>query len=109
MIRRRWSMTNEVAPEAMKSVQVIKVVVRSASAKTRTGNVNSLEKAGLGERDDVWTGAVPLYEVLGEPVGSGYCPDRPMQEGLVDWRMRRNEKEKSYAGTAAQPLIDGKK
>ena len=58
-------MVNVVAVEAMKQVQVIKVVVRSASAKIRTNNLNGLEKAGLGERDDVWTGAIPLYEVLG--------------------------------------------
>jgi hypothetical protein len=84
-------------------------MVRSASAKIRTNNVNSLEKAGLGERDDVWTGAVPLYEVLGEPVESGYCPDRPIQKGLVDWKTRRNEEERTYAETAAQPIIDSNK
>lgn len=109
MIRRRWSMTNEVAPEAMKSVQVIKVVVRSASAKIRTGNVNSLEKAGLGERNDVWTGALPVYEVLGMPVESGYCPDRKVQSGVMDWRERRNEEERAYAEMAAQPLEESRK
>ncbi|PQE29256.1 flavin-nucleotide-binding protein [Rutstroemia sp. NJR-2017a BBW] len=103
MVRRRWSSVNEVAPEAMKKVQVIKVVVRSASAKIRATNINGLEKAGLGTRDDVWTGAIPLYEVLGEPVQSGYCPERPMQKELVEWKDRRNEEERSYAEEAAKP------
>jgi hypothetical protein len=103
MVRRRWSSVNEVAPEAMKKVQVIKVVVRSASAKIRATNINGLEKAGLGTRDDVWTGAIPLYEVLGEPVQSGYCPERPMQKELVEWKDRRNEEERLYAEEAAKP------
>ncbi|KAF7909186.1 uncharacterized protein EAE98_012265 [Botrytis deweyae] len=107
MIRRRWSQTNPVASEAMKSVQVIKVVVRSASAKIRTGNVESLERGGLGERDDVWTGALPLYEVLGEPVQSAYCDDRKVQEGVVDWMERRNGEERRYAEEKAIPLTLG--
>lgn len=103
MVRRRWSSVNEVAPEAMKKVQVIKVVVRSATAKIRATNINGLEKAGLGTRDDVWTGAIPLYEVLGEPVQSGHCPERPMQKELVEWKDRRNEEEQLYAEEAAKP------
>lgn len=68
----------------------------------RAANINGLEKAGLGERDDVWTGVFPLYEVLGEPVESGYTPERPLQRGLVDWQARRNEGEKAYAESVAQ-------
>ncbi|TGO89932.1 hypothetical protein BPOR_0086g00020 [Botrytis porri] len=107
MIRRRWSQTNPVAPEAMKSVQVIKVVVRSASAKIRAGNEESLERGGLGERGDVWTGALPLYEVLGEPVQSVYCGDREVQEGVLDWREKRNREERRYAEENAIPLTVG--
>jgi len=102
MCRRRWSSVNEVAPEAMKSVQIIKVVVRTASAKIRATNINGLEKAGFGERDDVWTGVIPLYEVLGEPADSGYFPERPVQKELVDWKNERNDRERKYAELVAQ-------
>lgn len=102
MSRRRWSATNDVAPEAMKSIQVIKVVIRSASAKVRAANINGLEKAGLGQRDDVWTGVLPVYETLGDPVESGYCPERPVQKQVVEWREKRNETEREYAEGVAR-------
>lgn len=54
------------------------------------------------ERDDIYTGVYPLYEVLGEPVESGYSPGRPVQEHLEEWRQRRNAEEKEYAIKAAE-------
>lgn len=63
----------------MKTVQVIKVVIRSASAKILAANINGLEKAGIGERNDVHTGVFRLYEILGPPVESGYIPGCPVQ------------------------------
>ena len=101
MCRRRWSSVNEVAAQPMNTVQVIKVVIRSASAKIRAANINGLEKAGLGERDDMYTGVFPLYEVLGDPVASGYTPERPVQQELIDWKLRRNNAEKVYAESVA--------
>lgn len=102
MSRRRWSSTNEVAPEAMKKVQVIKVTIRTASAKIRATNLNGLEKAGFGDRDDVWTGVIPLYEVLGDPVHSGYFPARSVQKEVLEWQRGRNDQEKGYAERVAQ-------
>lgn len=106
MSRRRWSSVNEVAPEAMESISVIKVVIRSASAKIRATSINGLEKAGLGELLDVWTGCVPVFEVLSDLVESGYCPDRPLQREIADWRRKRNDEEKSYAVRVAQAPIE---
>lgn len=106
MIRRRWSSVNKVASEAMHSIQIIKVVVRTASAKVRASNINGLEKAGLGDRDDIWTGVIPLYEVLGNPIESGYGPGRPVQKEVVDWVEKRNAEEKSYAEWAGQVPVD---
>jgi uncharacterized protein len=102
MSRRRWSSVNEVAPEAMKSLQVIKVVIRSASAKTTATNINGLEKAGLGDRNEVWTGVIPVHEVLGDPVESGYQPNRPVQGQITAWIQKRNDAERSYAERVAQ-------
>lgn len=102
MSRRRWSAVNQVAPTAMESIQVIKVVIRSASAKIRATNINGLEKAGLGEKSDVWTGAIPVFEVLGEPVESGYRPGLPVQTQISDWIQRRNDKQRTYSERVAQ-------
>jgi hypothetical protein len=106
MCRRRWSAVNQVSSQAMKSVQIIKVVIRSASAKTRATNINGLEKAGLGDRDDVWTGVIPLYEVLGDAVESEYTPGRPIQNQISSWIQKRNADEKSYAERVAQVPLE---
>ena len=102
MCRRRWSSVNPIAPRAMSSVQVLKVSIRSASAKARATNINGLEREGFGERDDVYTGVVPMYEVLGEPVHSGYHPDRPVQPEMQQWIDTRNRRERDYAEKVAQ-------
>ncbi|KAI9730868.1 MAG: hypothetical protein M1834_005586 [Cirrosporium novae-zelandiae] len=102
MIRRRWSSVSKVSPQAMKSVQIVKVVVRSASAKIRAKNMGIAKPAELGTRDDVYTGVIPLYEVLGEPIDSGYFPERPVQPHLEHWIAERNQTQKDYAVSAAQ-------
>jgi len=103
MIPRRWSNTNEVTPSALKGVQVLKVTVRSASGKVRAKNMGAADnlEAMIG-RDDVYTGVIPLYEVLGTPVESGYFPRRLIQPHLQDWVARRNEDEKTYADSATK-------
>ncbi|KAL1881581.1 hypothetical protein Plec18167_003178 [Paecilomyces lecythidis] len=103
MVRRRWSDTNPVSPTAIKSVQVMRVKIRSASAKVRASNIGSFEPREMGTRADVWTGVVPLYEVLGTPVSSGGFPERGIQEQLEDWRASRNETERGYAEEVAKP------
>ena len=55
----------------------------------------------MGERGDVRTGVLPLYEVLGEPVPSGYGPERGMQREIVEWKERRNREEKAYVEDVA--------
>lgn len=102
MSSKRWSSVNPVSPRAMAAVQVLKVRVQSGSAKIRATNVNGLEKEGFGPREDVYTGVVPLYEVLGDPVGSGYHPARPVQPEIQEWIEKRNRTEKVYAESVAQ-------
>lgn len=103
MIPRRWSSVNPVTPSAIKSVQVLRVRIRSASAKVRAKNMglaDSLEIASI--RDDVFTGVIPLHEVLAKPVESGYSPGRPVQTHLKKWIEERNTSEEMYAKSAAQ-------
>lgn len=103
MIPRRWSNVNEVTPSAMKSVQIMRVTVRSASAKVRAKNMGLADTVDIAAaRDDVYTGVIPVREVLDIPVESGYSPGRPVQAHLNDWIERRNEEEKEYAMKAAQ-------
>lgn len=107
MIPRRWSSVNPVTPSAVKSVQVLKVTIRSASAKVRAKNMglaDSLEVARV--RDDIYTGVIPLHEVLAEPVESGYSPGRPVQEHLEEWIQQRNSDEEKYVKEAARNTAD---
>lgn len=53
-------------------------------------------------RDDIYTGVIPVYEVLGAPVESGYTPGRPVQSHLKQWMHDRNEEEERYAYAVAE-------
>ncbi|KEQ69224.1 hypothetical protein M436DRAFT_17739, partial [Aureobasidium namibiae CBS 147.97] len=98
MIASRWQNTNPTTPSALKSIQVMRVSITSASAKVRAKNMGLADSCDIAaERDDIYTGVYPLYEVLGEPVQSGYSPGRPVQEHLEEWMQRRNAEEKEYA------------
>ena len=103
MIAQRWQNTNSTTPSALKSIQVMRVSITSASAKVRAKNMGLADSCDIAaERDDIYTGVYPLYEVLGDPVESGYSPGRPVQEHLEEWRIRRNAEEKEYAVKAAE-------
>lgn len=73
----RWSGTNTRLPPTkteMTSTQILRVKIDSASAKVREGGPHD-DKADLENRElrGVWTGVVPCWQMMGEPVGSGYC------------------------------------
>jgi nitroimidazol reductase NimA-like FMN-containing flavoprotein (pyridoxamine 5'-phosphate oxidase superfamily) len=103
MISSRWQNTNPTTPSALKSIQVMRVTINSASAKVRAKNMGLADSCDIAaERDDVYTGVFPVYEVLGEPVESGYSPGRPVQEHLEEWRQNRNTEEREYAVRAAE-------
>jgi hypothetical protein len=58
----------------MASTQILRVTIESGSAKVREGGPND-EKCDLENEevlDAVWTGVLPLYEQLGEPVPGPY-------------------------------------
>lgn len=110
MWRGRWGNTYPVSPSAVESVKVIEVQIRAASAKIRTGDTGlfdakvvqeedrvSMQEAGKG----VWSGVVPLFEVLGTPVKSkdieGIGGDEKGLETLQPWLEERNARERTYA------------
>lgn len=111
MARGRWDVTYPVAQSAMKHVQVIEVHIRSASAKVRGANIGDFEpdtvlgKSPGWEQKDVWSGVLPLYEVLGTPVSSGVMGAQGESASALkqveNWRLGRNEASRQYAERVA--------
>lgn len=104
MIRRRWSGTNPVSAEAMKSVQIVKVEISSVSAKVRAAGIGGLEKGHLGAegKSDVWTGVLPVWEQIGEEIESEFNDGRDLQLNIKYWRDERNRAGKAYSEKSAR-------
>ncbi|EXJ83160.1 hypothetical protein A1O1_06779 [Capronia coronata CBS 617.96] len=114
MYRGRWETTYPVLHSAVDKVKVIEVKILSASAKVRTGNIGPFDPTTVTEEEvqkreeqgeGVWSGVVPVYEVLGGSVASSVQGPGGDQRGLTaveEWRDERNRREKEYAETVAQ-------
>ena len=88
----------------MASTTILKVNIVNGSGKIRTGGPHD-EKKDFEKRDlveSVWTGVVPLWETLGEPVigGDGKLKDVPAHVRV--FRNDTNEVNEKYAKTAAE-------
>lgn len=145
IIKSRWTASHLVSPASIRTVQIVEVQILSASAKVRGANIGTFDVGGLmrditgakevespdnpsghdrvGMDQEVWTGVVPLYETLGEPVEStvkvsvyGNVVRRTGEGGglnltakpradevLERWRAELNDRAKTHAVTAAQP------
>lgn len=115
MFRGRWGDTYPVCSSAVSAVKVIKVRIRSASAKIRTGNTGPFDPAKVPEEErarmrqagkGVWSGVLPLFEVLGSPVRSdeieGIGGDEHGLQNVQPWREERNVRERTYAESLGQ-------
>jgi uncharacterized protein len=110
----RW-VNSRVPPNAaeMSSTQILRVKIESGSAKVREG-VPTDERCDL-EDDEVmgrvWTGVVPMYEVLGDPVPGPYNRVPSVPEHVREWRERVNGEGMEYAIEAAgkDAPVPGKK
>lgn len=114
MYRGRWETTYPVLHSAVDKVKVIEVKILSASAKIRSGNIGPFDPTTVTEEEvqkkeahgkGVWSGVVPLYEVLAQPVaGSVEGPggDPRGLKAVEAWRAERNQREREYAESAAQ-------
>jgi hypothetical protein len=108
----RWANTR-VPPNKgeMASTQILRVKVHSGSAKVREG-VPTDERGDLNDEEvmgRVWTGVVPVYEVLGEPVPGPYNRVGDVPEHVREWRERVNEDNVGYATDAASKEAPVKK
>ncbi|UNI18233.1 hypothetical protein JDV02_004512 [Purpureocillium takamizusanense] len=75
VVPQRWHNTRLPPTGAeMQSTSILRVRIASGSAKFRDGGVND-DKHDLEDEDalnKVWTGVVPIYSTMGEPVPSGH-------------------------------------
>ncbi|KAK7183916.1 hypothetical protein DPSP01_011827 [Paraphaeosphaeria sporulosa] len=114
-----WAMqlvTNSVVPERyensrvppdnaeMQSTQILKMRIESASGKVREG-VPEDERKDM-KRDDVldsvWTGVIPVYEKLGEPVGGPYNRVKEVPEHVRRFVDGENARRWTYAVEASR-------
>lgn len=101
----RWRNTR-VPPSKgeMASTQIMRVKVHSGSAKVREG-VPTDERPDVNDDElleRVWTGVVPVYEVLGEPVPGPYNRVLEVPEYVREWRESVGGENERYAVEAAR-------
>jgi uncharacterized protein len=105
VVRDRWCNTR-VPPNAgeMASTQILRIVVQSASSKIREGVPNDefcdLSDEGILSR--VWTGVLPVFEVLGEPIPGPYNRVEKVPEHVIEYRDVVNRGNEEYAIAAGK-------
>ncbi|CAZ82532.1 unnamed protein product [Tuber melanosporum] len=110
MLPGRWQGTRVPPDETeLRSTGVLKVVVSSASAKVRSGGPSDeskdVERAEVTGR--VWTGVVPVWEMMGCPVPAGEGVGGQAPGYVAEYVEGRNGREKGYAEGAAAGRVDG--
>ncbi|KAG4429336.1 hypothetical protein IFR05_015178 [Cadophora sp. M221] len=110
----RWANTR-VPPNAaeMSSTCILRVKIHSGSAKVREGGPLD-EKGDVGDAGTVgrvWTGTLPLWEQLGEPVPGPYNAVKEVPEHITAYKEEFNRESKRYAEDAARKdaPVPGKK
>ncbi|KAK4044212.1 hypothetical protein C8A01DRAFT_12310 [Parachaetomium inaequale] len=103
VVPQRWT-NSRVPPNAaeMQSTSVLKVTISTGSAKIRTGGPHD-EKGDLEDEallGRVWTGVVPVYSVMGEPVAGGYNRVGEVPGYIEGWRGEVNKDAEEYAREA---------
>jgi uncharacterized protein len=112
VVQDRWAHTR-VPPDGaeLQSTRILKVEVESASAKVRGFGPKDERKDMRREEilDDVFTGVVPVYEQLGEPVPSSYNRVKDVPEYLTSFVQHRNDEARAYAVEKAGTDAPGRK
>jgi len=106
IVANRWEDVNPVSSFQVSFVLVIRVDIDSLSMKFRKGvpgiQPRNREKDGPDREQAVWTGTVPVFETLGEPVESGLTEGAVVSAGLKSFIEERNERQRSYALSVAR-------
>jgi len=113
-----WAMklvTNSVVPDRydntrvppdnseMQSTRILKMKIIAASGKVREG-VPVDERKDMKREDvldSVWTGVVPIYEKLGEPVPGPYNRIKKVPAHVADFVKGQNKIREDYCSAAA--------
>ncbi|KAL1842234.1 hypothetical protein VTJ49DRAFT_5712 [Mycothermus thermophilus] len=102
----RWSQTRiPPTPAEMQSTAVLRVRITSGSAKIRSGGPKDGDKRDLADEEllgRVWTGVVPVYTTLGEPVAGGYNRVEGVPDETEKWRKERNGEAEGFATEAVK-------
>ena len=114
-----WAMeliTNSVVPDRwqnsrgppdgaeMQSTRILKVSIQAASGKVREGVPEDERKDMKREDilDSVWTGVVPVYERLGDPVPGPYNRVKKVPEHVASFVSGENKARENYAVEATK-------
>ncbi|KAF2493260.1 hypothetical protein BU16DRAFT_513059 [Lophium mytilinum] len=101
IVPNRYEMLNPIASLQVSLVFVIRVEIDTLSFKFREGppgiQPRNAKKDGPGREGGVWTGVVPLWEQLGEPVESGLTPGVAVPEGLRGFVEGRSRGQRDFA------------
>jgi len=100
----RWENTRTPPDGAeMSSTNILRVKVVNGSGKIRAGGPHD-DKKDTG-RDDVtrkvWTGVVPIWETIGEPIAGGDGRLKEVPEHLLSFRKEMNGGNEEHAKEAA--------
>ncbi|KAL4784443.1 hypothetical protein BJX76DRAFT_367645 [Aspergillus varians] len=105
IVSNRWEEVNPVASYQVSLVCVIQVSIDSLSVKTRTGppgiQPRDREVDGPDHEIPPWTGIVPVWEQLGEPVESGLTPGAKVSQSLRGYIEERNARQQAYSKRVA--------
>ena len=88
----------------LSSTSILKIRVVSASGKVRQGNPGD-EKKDLENPevvDKYWTGVVPVWETLGEPVPAPKNRVQEVPDHIRAYKESENESNEEYAFSAAK-------
>lgn len=106
IVAHRWEEVNPVSSMQVSLVYVVRVNIDSLSVKTRAGvpgiQPRNKEADGPDLETPPWTGVVPLWEQLGEPIESGLTPGGVVSDTLRQYIDGRNTKQEAYSKKVAQ-------
>ncbi|KAM7202477.1 hypothetical protein V8F33_002697 [Rhypophila sp. PSN 637] len=107
----RWENTRvPPTPAEMSSTSILRVKISAGSAELHSGGPSD-DRFDLDNQDltqKVWTGVVPVYTTLGEPVPGHYNQVEQVPDYLGDFVKEQNETTRKFSEDAAREERQGK-
>ena len=104
LIPHRWRNTRYPSPTELASTGILRVEIKSASAKVRRGTTGEDRKdlADVRMRDQVWAGVVPAFLKWGTPVESVTNLRKEVPGYIGEWVEGENERNERSAYEGAR-------